>query len=103
LTSPSSTGWDYIWLSQIPSLVGWIIKLKKKRTTETKLVLSPKRFHGTAELKESSEPSKSLAANGVGPSSITLEGKETDFLDWVCNCTDQDDLVIPVLKELGTK
>jgi len=55
------------------------------------------------ELNKSSELSESLAANGVSPSSIMLEGKETNFLDWVCNCIDQDNSVIWALKELGTK
>jgi len=61
----------------------------------------PEKFHGSAKPNESSELSKSLAANRVSPSSITMEGKETAFLYWVCNCTDQYDLVIQVLKELG--
>jgi len=57
-------------------------------------MLSPEKFYGSAEpnksseLNESSKLSKALAANGVSPSSITLEGKETDFLDQVHNCTD---------------
>ena len=60
--------------------------------------------HGvTAKPNESSKLSKSLAANGVSPSSITLEGDETDFLDQVCSCTDQDNLVVQALKELGTE
>jgi len=66
-------------------------------------MLLAKKFHRSAKLKELSESSKSLAENGVGPSSVTLEKKETDFLDWVCNCTDQDDSVIWVLKELGNE
>ena len=66
-------------------------------------MLSPKKFHGSAKLSESSEPRESLAENGVSPSSITLEGKETDFMDWVCNCTDRDDSVIQAQKELGTE
>jgi len=49
--------------------------------------LLAKKFHGSVKLSELSKPSESLAANGDGPSSITLEGKETDFLDWVHNCT----------------
>jgi len=52
------------------------------------------KFHGSAELSKSSELRESLAANEVGPSGITLEGKETDFLDQVHNCTDQDDSVV---------
>ena len=72
------------------------------------VVLSPKWFHGSAEpnksskLKKSFKPSEFLTVNGVSPSSLTLEGKETDFLDWVCNCT-CDTSVIQVLKELGTE
>ena len=33
---PSSTGQDNTQLSKMPSLVGWIIRLSKKRTTKTK-------------------------------------------------------------------
>ena len=48
-------------------------------------MLSPKKFPRSAELSESSELSESLAENGVSPLSITLEGEETDFMDWVHN------------------
>jgi len=46
------------------------------------------------------ELSKYMAANRDGPLGITLEGKETDFLDWVHNCTNWYDWVIQALKEL---
>jgi len=60
-------------------------------------MLSPKKFHRSAKPNELSELSESLAANGVSPSSITLEGEEANFLDWVHNCTDKDDSVIQAL------
>ena len=67
---------------------------EEEEENQDQVVLSPNKFHGSTELNEFSELSESLAANGVGPLRITLEGKETDFLDWVCNCTDWDDSVI---------
>jgi len=66
-------------------------------------MLSAKNLHRLAEPSKFSKPSKSLAANRDGPSGITLEGEETDFLDQVYNCTNQDDSVVWALKELGTE
>jgi len=45
------------------------------------VMLSAEGFHRLAQQRESAKPSKSLAANGDGPLGITVEGKETDFLE----------------------
>jgi len=52
------------------------------------VMLSGKRFHGSAKLSKLAEQSESLAANRDGPLGITMEGEELDFLDRVCNCTE---------------
>jgi len=76
---------------------------EEEEDNQDHVMLLPEQFYPLAKLSKSSKSSKSLAANRVSPSSITLQGKETDFLDWVHNCTDQDDSVIWLLKELGTE
>src|SRR5882724_10527198 len=48
------------------------------------------------------EPSQSIAADGDGPSQVTLEGEGTEFLERVHNCTDREDAVVRALKELNT-
>src|SRR5882724_3259841 len=70
---------------------------KEEEDKQDQVMLLPERFHESSELREY------LAANRVCPSSITLEGKETDFMNWVHNCTNWDDLIVQVLKELGTE
>ena len=70
---------------------------KEEEDNQDQVMLPAEKFHRLSEL------SKYLAANGDSPSSVTLEGEETDFLDQACNCTDLDDSVVWVLKELGTK
>jgi len=46
------------------------------------------RFHRLPEHGES------LAANGDNPSHVTLKDEEVNFLKHVCNCTNQDNLVV---------
>ena len=50
-----------------------------------------------------SEPNKSVAMTGDDPTRVTLEGKEGEFLERVCDCADQDNSVVRALKELGTE
>ena len=49
---------------------------------------------------QTSRPSESIAANGDGPSQVTIEGEGTTFLQRVRDCADQEDSVIRDLKEL---
>jgi len=71
----------------------WKVKEKMKYNRKGKSN-HDKRFHRSAKPRKSAKPSKSvkpseyLAVNGDGLSGITLEGEETDFLDWVHNFTD---------------
>ena len=48
------------------------------------------------------EPSQSIAADGDGPSQVTIKGEGTEFLERVHNCTDREDAVVRALKELNT-
>ena len=50
-----------------------------------------------------SKPSESLGENGDDPSSVTLKDEWASILECIHNCTDQDDLVVQALKELGTQ
>jgi len=60
-------------------------------------MLSPDKFSKSSKLRES------LVVNGDDPSHVTVEGGEENILECVCNCMNQDDLVIQALKELSTK
>jgi len=61
---------------------------KEEEDNQDQVMLSAENFHRLAKPSKLAEPCESLAANGNGPFGVTLEGKETDFLDWVHNCTD---------------
>ena len=49
---------------------------------------------------QTSQPSESIAANGDGPSQVTIEGEGATFLQRVRDCADWEDSVIRALKEL---
>src|SRR5882724_9308263 len=71
--------------AKLDTLSHWVDhQAKEEEDNQDQVMLLPEKFHGSAELNESSELSKSPAASRVSPSSVTLEGEETDFLDWVC-------------------
>ena len=64
-------------------------------------------FPSQAELladtpQQQHEPNESIAANGDGPSSVTIEGEWSSFLERVRNYADQEDCIISALKELNT-
>src|SRR5882724_7143685 len=48
------------------------------------------------------KPSQSIAADGDGPSQVTIKEEGTKFLERVHNCTDREDAVVRALKELNT-
>src|SRR5882724_6091242 len=49
---------------------------------------------------QTSQPSESIAANGDGPSRVTIEGEGTTFLQQVRDCADREDSVVQALKKL---
>src|SRR5882724_10991173 len=49
---------------------------------------------------QTSQPSESIAANGDGPSRVTIEGEGSTFLQQVRDCADREDSVVQALKEL---
>src|SRR5882724_6508139 len=61
----------------------------------------PSRAEALADIPcQTSRPSESIAANGDGPSWVTIEGEGTAFLQQVRDCTDREDSVVRALKEL---
>ena len=61
----------------------------------------PSRTKALADIPcQMSRPSESIAANGDGPSRVTIKGEGATFLQWVRDCADREDLVIGALKEL---
>src|SRR5882724_13330554 len=49
---------------------------------------------------QTSQPSESIAANGDGPSRVTIEGEGATFLQQVRDCADREDSVVQALREL---
>src|SRR5882724_9480787 len=68
-------------------------------------MLPAERFDELSELNKVvlAELSESLAATGDDPSHVTLKCEETNFLECICNCANQDNSVVRALKELGTE
>src|SRR5882724_10191274 len=63
--------------------------------------LCPSQTEASADIPcQMSRPSESIAANGDGPSQVTIEGEGATFLQWVRDCADWEDSVIRALKEL---
>src|SRR5882724_7658769 len=61
----------------------------------------PSRTEASADIPcRMTRPSESIAANGDGPSQVTIEGEGATFLQQVRDYADQEDSVIRALKEL---
>src|SRR5882724_3325663 len=61
----------------------------------------PSRTEASADIPcQMSQPSESIAANGDGPSRVTIKGEGATFLQRVRDCADREDSVIRALKEL---